>query len=161
MNYKPLAITLFLVLVLMVLYFTGRKSVHHEITINAGTQKVWAVLLHTADYNSWNPVMRLLKGDIKEGNQVTYRFTQNQNQVSEIPAIVKQIVSQRLLNQAGGVPFILTFDHRYQLIPMGKQTKVVIHEDYAGLGVHFWNPQSVEDAYARLNQALKKKVESN
>ncbi|OJJ15423.1 hypothetical protein BKI52_39090 [marine bacterium AO1-C] len=160
-NNKWMIALTFLVLVLVVLYFTGRKSVHHEIVINASAQKVWEVLINTSEYDSWNPVMRLVEGEVKEGSRVKYRFTQAKDRVSEIPAKVKKIIPQRLLNQAGGLPFILTFDHRYELISMGNKTKVVIHEDYAGIGVNFWSPQPVEAAYARLNQALKKKVESN
>ena len=160
-NNKWIIACTFLVLVLVVLYFTGRKSVHHEIVINASTQKVWMVLFNTTEYDSWNPTMRLVEGEVKEGNLVKYRFIQDKDQISEIPAKVKKIVPQQLLNQVGGIPFILAFNHRYELKSIGNKTKVVIHEDYAGIGVNFWNPRPVETAYARLNQALKKKVESN
>ena len=145
---------------LLVLVLTGRKSVHHEITINASPEKVWSVLVDTDNYESWNPVMKLLEGEVKEGNKVKYQFTQDADNISEIPSNVKKVIPNELLNQGGGLPFILTFNHKYLLEPLGNGTKLIIHEDYKGIGVNFWNPAPVEVAYGRLNQAIKKRTES-
>ena len=72
-----------------------------------------------------------------------------------------EIIPNQLLNQKGGIPAVLTFDHKYVLEPAGETTVIIIHEDYKGLGVHFWNPEPVEKAYQRLNEALKSRVEGN
>ena len=159
-NSKIVIALVVFIAILIILYFTGKKSVHHEIFINAKPEKVWAILTNTKDYDTWNPVMKLLDGEIKEGNKVKYQFTQDENTISQIPSKVKKIVPKELLNQAGGMPMILTFDHRYILEPSGNGTKLIIHEDYRGIGVNFWNPQPVEEAYKRLNHAIKQKVES-
>lgn len=143
----------------MVLYFTGRKSVEHQIVINATPSEVWNVLTDTKAYPEWNPVMLLKNGEIENGSRLLYEFTQDKNTKSEISITVKEITPNKLLNQVGGIPFILTFNHTYTLVPNGDATKVIIHEDYNGIGVNFWNPQPVEIAYGRLNEALKKRVE--
>ena len=148
-----------LVIVFLVLYFLGKKSVHHEISINASPEKVWKVLTDMNAYDQWNPTMKLVNGEIKVGNKVTYQFTQDENNISEIPATVKQIIPNKLLNQSGGIPLVLTYNHKYILEPENDGTKVTIHEDYSGIGVNFWNPKLVELAYARLNKALKKRAE--
>lgn len=154
-------IALFAVIaILIILYLLGKKSAHHEIQIDASPKKVWSVLIDTDNYDSWNPVMKLLEGTVKEGNQVKYQFTQDAENISEIPSNVKKIVPDELLNQGGGMPFILTFDHKYILEPSGNGTKLTIHEDYAGVYVNFWNPAPVEAAYGRLNEAIKQRVES-
>lgn len=160
LNTKLLVVLLAIVVFLIVLYFLGRKSVHHEIIINASPEKVWSVLTDTDSYDSWNPVMKLLEGEIRESNRVKYRFTQDAENSSEIPSNVKKIIPNILLNQGGGLPFVLTFDHKYILEPLGNKTKLVIHEDYKGIGVNFWNPAPVEAAYKRLNEAIKERVES-
>ena len=98
-------------------------------------------------------------GEIENGSRLLYEFTQDKNTKSEISITVKEITPNKLLNQVGGIPFILTFNHTYTLVPNGDATKVIIHEDYNGIGVNFWNPQPVEIAYGRLNEALKKRVE--
>jgi len=141
------------------LTLAGRKSVHHEIYINTNTERVWSVISKTEDYQSWNPVMKLLQGEIKEGNKVKYQFTQDKENVSEIPSAVKKVIPNKLLNQGGGLPFILTFDHQYILDKNKDGTNLTIHEDYRGIGVHFWNPEKVQLAYERLNKAIKKKAE--
>ena len=160
LNLKLLIILLVVIAVLVVLYFLGRKSVHHEIIINASPEKVWSVLIDTDNYDSWNPVMKLLEGEVKEGNIVKYRFTQDADNVNEIPSHVKRIVPNKLLNQGGGIPLILTFNHKYILEPSGNGVKLTIHEDYRGIGINFWNPTPVEAAYGRLNEAIKKRAES-
>ena len=149
-----------IIALLVVLILTGRKSVHHEITINASPEEVWSVLINTGEYDQWNPVMKLLEGEVKEGHQVKYRFTQDADNTYDIPSKVKNVIPHALLNQGGGIPLVLTFDHRYILEPSGNGTKLTIHEDYRGMGVNFWNPQAVEVAYGRLNVALKVRVES-
>jgi hypothetical protein len=155
-----MTITLILLAVLAILYFLGNKSVHHEIEINASPQKVWSVLADTDSYDSWNPVMKLLEGEIKEGNKVKYLFTQDAENSMEIPSTVKKIVPNKLLNQGGGLPFVMSFDHQYILQSSGNGTKLTIHEDYSGIGVTFWNPAPVGEAYVRLSEAIKKRSEA-
>ena len=145
--------------VLIILVFTGNKSVHHEITINAAPKKVWNILFEMDEYPNWNPVMELIEGTVQEGNKVKYKFTQDENTTSEIGSTVFQVIPNRLLNQKGGIPIVLTFNHKYMLESTGNYTRVIIHEDYRGIGVNFWNPQPVEEAYKRLNIALKNRVE--
>ncbi|MEL6628179.1 MAG: SRPBCC domain-containing protein [Bacteroidota bacterium] len=157
---KLLIISSLIIILLVVLAWTGHKSVHHEIEIEAPPEVVWSVLMDADRYDEWNPVMKLLEGDLKEGNQVKYQFTQDENTISEISSTVKQIVSYQLLNQQGGVPLIITFDHQYILTSSGEGTLLTIHEEYRGIYVNFWNPDPVQAAYQRLNQAIKTRTES-
>lgn len=157
---KFMTITIIVLAILAVLYFLGNKSVHHEITINASPEKVWSVLTDTDSYDSWNPVMKLLEGEVKEGNKVKYQFTQAEDKQYDIPTTVKKVIPNQLLNQGGGMSGLLTFNHQYILEPDKNGTKLTIHEDYSGIGVNFWNPAPVQAAYERLNKAIKKRVET-
>ena len=148
-----------LLAILGVLFLFGRKSVHHEITVNASPEKVWSVLINTDKYNDWNPVMELLEGVVKEGSKVKYNFTQTADSNYDIDTYVKKVTPTELLHQGGGVPGIITFDHRYILEKSAGGTKLTIHEDYRGIYVLFWNPAPVEAAYSKLNEAIKKRVE--
>lgn len=156
---KLMYIFISILVILVILVFSGNKSVHHGITINAAPEKVWNVLTEMNDYPNWNPTMELLEGKVQEGNKVKYKFTQDKNTTSEIGATVVQVVPNKLLNQKGGIPLVLTFNHKYELESTGNSTRVIIHEDYQGIGVNFWNPKPVEKAYQRLNFALKERVE--
>lgn len=153
-----IGISVFIAL-LVTLALTGRKSVHHEVVVNAPASAVWKALRNTKDYPDWNPVMEVVAGQVIEGQEVTYAFTQSPGQTTEIKAQVKQVLDQQRLAQAGGIIGVLTFDHSYTLEAQGERCKVIIHEDYRGIGVHFWNPAPVEQAYGRLNQALRERAE--
>lgn len=150
---------IFILITILILAMTGKKSVHHEIKIDAPIDKVWSVLLDTESYLEWNTVMKLLEGDVVEGETVKYQFTQDEDNISEIASKVIKVIPKRLLNQAGGVPLVITFNHKYILNEVGDSTSLTIHEDYAGLYVHFWNPKDVELAYARLNSNIKSRIE--
>ncbi|PWJ40812.1 activator of Hsp90 ATPase-like protein [Sediminitomix flava] len=145
--------------VIIVLFLIGRKSANAEVFINAKPDKVWGILMNTAKYKDWNTVMIPLKGDLKEGNTVTYEFHQDEKNKYEIPSKVKKIETNKLLNQGGGMSGILTFDHKYILEEKDGGTKLTIHEDYRGIGVPFWSPKAVEKAYQRLAEDLKKAAE--
>lgn len=147
--------------ILLVLAAMAHKSVHSEKEIQASPEIVWKVLTETDQYPEWNPVMKVLGGSIQEGQKVNYQFTQDEQNVSEISAKVEQVLLEELLNQRGGIPLVLTFDHKYQLEPAGSATKMTIHEDYRGIAVLFWNPKPVEEAYERLNTALKERAEKH
>ncbi len=144
-----------LISILVLLYVFGKKSVHHEITIPASPKSVWQVLVATERYPEWNPVMVSAKGRLQPGQQVQYTFRQEADKEYVIPATVKTIEEEKLLNQVGGTAGILTYDHRYSLEKVEGGTKVVIHEEYRGIAVPFWNPAPVADAYQRLNEALR------
>lgn len=147
-------------LVLSVLFFLGKKTVKHEVTIQASPEKVWAVLTDTERYPDWNPVMIKVVGELKEGSDITYSFQQDPGNQYDVGITVKEIQPNKLLNQSGGITGVLTYDHRYVLTEEGAATRVLIQEDYRGVYVPFWNPDGVQRAYERLNKALASRVES-
>ena len=146
--------------IVIILLIICRKSVHSEITIKTSAYNVWNVLTNTDDYKNWNSVMLLVDGEVKEGNTAKYQFTQEESKSYEIPSKVIQVIPSKLLNQAGGTIGILTFNHNYILEDLNGNTKLIIHEDYRGVMVPFWNPNPVQKAYERLNRDIKKKAES-
>ncbi len=158
LNSKWMIAILVLLVALIVLYLMGRKSVRSELIIEATPNQIWSVLMDTKAYRDWNPVLIPIEGELKEGTKVKYEFRQDENTKSEIPSTVKKMVKDELLNQGGGMPGVLTFDHKYILKPATGGTLVIINEDYRGVGVVFWNPAPVEEAYKRLNDALRKRV---
>lgn len=140
------------------LYLIGNKSVRTEIHILAAPEEVWAVLSDLETVKEWNPVLIPIKGELKEGASIEYEFHQDADNISRIPATVKKIEENRLLNQAGGLTGIITFDHRYILQPQESGTRVIIQEDYQGAMVPFWDPTPVGEAYERLAKALQERV---
>ena len=99
--------------ILLIAAFTGRKSVHSEIFIPASPATVWQVLMDTAAYREWNPVLVPLEGELAEGNTVKYEYLQEPGKSYVLNAAVRDITEAERLNQTGGTFGILTFDHNY------------------------------------------------
>ncbi|KXX71835.1 SRPBCC family protein [Flammeovirga sp. SJP92] len=139
----------------------GKKSVSTHVQINTSPEKVWETLFNAENVKKWNKVLIPIKGDLQEGNVINYDFYQDENgKSSRINATVEEIVHQKMIQQKGGVPLVLTFNHQYLIEPSPSGTTVRIHEEYRGVMVPFWNPAPVEKAYERLLHQLKNFIEN-
>ena len=134
------------------------NSVHTEIVIPADAEIIWAVLTDASGYKEWNPVLVPVEGDLQEGQKLKYQMTQPDGKQSEVMARVKTMVELKELNQSGGTPGILTFDHKWLLESVNEGTRVTQHEEYRGVGVIFWDASWVEPAYRNVNEALRNRV---
>ena len=143
---------------LVPLVFLGCKAVHTEITIPADPEIIWSVLTDASGYKAWNPVLVPIEGELREGEKIKYQMTQPDGKQSEVMARVKKMVEPTLLNQTGGIPGILTFDHQWLLEPVDDGTRVTQHEEYRGVGVLFWDASWVEPAYRNANESLRNRV---
>lgn len=139
----------------------GRKSVQTEIWINATPKQVWEQITNLNQYSDWNSVMIPLDGDLHVGRVILYQFNQDQKKSYEVSATVKKVLSEKWLNQCGGVPGFMTFDHHYELIPKNMGVHLIVSETYQGLMVNFWNPEPVKQAYQRMVLDLKRYIEEN
>ncbi|WP_044204228.1 SRPBCC domain-containing protein [Flammeovirga sp. OC4] len=150
-------VVLFFIILLMI----GTKSVSTQVQIKASPKNVWAALSNTDNVKQWNKVLIPIKGELKEGNVINYDFYQEENgKPSNMNATVKEIVDQKMINQQGGLPLILTFNHKYIIESTSFSTTVKIHEEYKGIMVPFWDPSPVEKAYSRLLHQLKSFIEN-
>ena len=149
-----------LILILLLLYFTGKKSVESEIQISSTKENVWKVLTDISMIKEWNKVLVPVEGDFAKGAKIKYQFYQDENgEAAFIMATVAEFKEAELINQRGGIPGILTFNHQYILEEKGELTQVRIREEYRGIMVNFWNPEPVEKAYGRLLISLKERIE--
>ena len=135
------------------------KSVSTSITIASSAENVWKVLMDERGYQQWNPVLVPLEGEIAPGARMRYRWTQPNGEAIEVESKVITADDSKKLHQRGGIPGILTFDHRYTLTHSGGSTLVEQSEVYKGLGVLFWDASQMEPAYRAVNEALKRRVE--
>ena len=153
---------MFLLALFAVLALTGRKSVHTEILIPSEIESVWSVLTDLDKFDDWNSVLKLKEGHspirFEEGEKITYTFSQDDKNIYDITSTIKSIKPNAVLNQGGGMLAVLTFDHFYELKSTKDGVLLIIHEDYRGVGVHFWNPKPVEVAYQRLAKDIHNRV---
>ncbi|MDK9735706.1 SRPBCC family protein [Vibrio sp. D404a] len=136
----------------------GAKSVHTEVIIPSAPENVWQVLADIERYYQWNPAITLVNGELKEGNKVTYRFQETDSKAANISSRVIEITPHAHLNHNGGVWGIITFDQHYYLEPHELGTKFIIHEDYTGVYVNFWDETHTQQQYQNMADALKHRV---
>jgi len=153
-------IALIIVAVGIILYFTGRKSVHAEITIDTKPSAIWSVLTTADQIHEWNSVLIPVEGELKEGEKVKYEFRQEGSDPAVMSATVIKMDENKMINQKGGLAGILTFNHEYKLEDTEGGVKVIIHEEYQGIGVNFWNPAPVQAAYEKLLKELDERVKT-
>lgn len=136
----------------------GSKSVHTEVIILSTPEKVWQVLTDIERYSEWNPAITLVEGELKEGNKVTYRFQETDTKAANISSEVIEISPHRHLNHKGGIWGIITFDQHYYLEPHELGTKFIIHEDYTGVYVNFWDESHTQKQYQNMADVLQSRV---
>lgn len=138
----------------------GSASVYTETIIPASPEEVWAVLTDVEEIRKWNPVLVPIVGQLQEGEKLKYRMIQPGAKESVVTAKVIKMVLNQLLNQYGGVPGVLTFNHKWILEPVEGGTKIIQREEYKGIGVWFWDYSWVETAYSNANEALRNRIVS-
>ena len=136
----------------------GRKVVHTEIEIAAPESEIWSVLSDAGRYAEWNPVIIKVEGQYELGAELSNTVRDGNGQESVMTSKVVRFVPDKELNQFGGLPGLLTFDHQWILEPTDTGTRVIQHEEYRGIGIWFWDESWVEPAYSKANEALRERV---
>ena len=156
---KPyLKIALLLIGALIVASFLTSKTFEAEITIAAPPEKIWAVLMDTGAYPDWNPTFVEVSGPYLVGTKISSRVRKPDGAFVEMRPIVKALVPNRELRQGGGLPGVLTYNHRWILQPVEGGTLVrQIDVDRGGF-LWFWDSTWVEPAYRMANEALAQRV---
>ncbi|MEM1299748.1 MAG: SRPBCC domain-containing protein [Pseudomonadota bacterium] len=135
------------------------KEFRAEATVAAPPEAVWDVLVDTAAYSDWNPVFVGVDGTYSEGATVKNSVMFPDGNAVDMDAKVKTYAPARELRQTGGIPLVLTFDHRWTLEPIDGGTRVTQYEIDRGFYLWFWDSSWVEPAYQRTTDALKARVE--
>ena len=150
-----------LLITLVALALLAQKSVRADLTIHADPEQVWSVLTDPDSYRDWNPILVSVEGAFVEGQVVTVEMRNPDDTVTVVTPRVKKVVPNAELNQVGGIPGVLTFDHTWRLEAVDGGTRVTQFEEYRGIGVLFWDPAWVEAAYRRANENLKLRIEQD
>ena len=149
---------LVLLVALGVLTLTGAKSVHAERVIPHRPEAIWAVLMDADGYGDWNTVLVHAEGAFEEGRTMRYRMRTGDGGTTPVESVVTRLVDGREIHQFGGTRGVLTFEHTWRLEPAPGGTRVIQHEEYRGIGVWFWDPASVEEAYRDGLAALEERL---
>lgn len=149
---------LVIVIVVAILTFTGKKTFHVEIFVPAPPEAVWKVLTDADGYAEWNPVFVKVEGKFQPDGNVRTTVKEPGKADVVISSEIRKFAPNRELNQYGGIPWFITFDHQWLLEPVEGGTKVTQHEVDRGFYVWFWGSDWVEPTYMKASEALRDRV---
>ena len=137
-----------------------KLEIKTSIDIQASPEKIWNILMNTADYPKWNPFIKSLEGEIKEGQTIQIVLPEMKFK----PVILKRDVNKELL-WLGKLLVKGLFDgaHRFKIIPLTEDTCRFEHsEEFNGLLVGLFRKKletNTKSNFITINQALKSLAE--
>ncbi|MCP4138275.1 MAG: SRPBCC domain-containing protein [bacterium] len=140
----------------------GKKDITTEITMDAPINTVWLELTDFSKYPDWNPFIKKLTGDIKEGNTIEVTFHAKGSDPMVFTPEIKLKEKNKILQWEGKflLPGIFTGKHTFELTKLEEnKTKLVQKENFKGILVPFFNFDSTEEGFNLMNKELKKRVE--
>lgn len=138
-----------------------------EIGIDASPASVWQVLVDFAAYPAWNPFIRSLRGEAREGARVEASIQPPGRPVMRFRPRVLRCAPGQELRWLGHllVPRLFDGEHAFVLQPVsGGGTRFVHRERFGGLLVPLLFGDAMREAtragFEAMNRALKSRVES-
>jgi hypothetical protein len=140
-------------------------AISHEIEIDASPEAVWAVLADTASYPDWNPFVRRLEGELREGERLEARIAPPGGREMTFKPVVQAAEPGRELRWLGRLllPRLFDGEHSFRLEPLeGGRTRFVQSERFSGLLVPLLRSSlaKTERGFEVMNAALKERVEA-
>lgn len=139
------------------------KEISTEIVIKSTPEKIWSVLTDTHNYPHWNPFIKAINGEIKEGKKISVKIMPPGSKAMTFKPIVITIIKNRELSWLGKFLFSGFFDgeHRFELIDNGNGTVTFVQsEKFKGVFVWLFNPQKTKEGFSLMNKKLKELAET-
>ena len=135
-----------------------------SLDIAAPPEAVWRVLIDWASYPDWNPTLRAIAGQPRKGAKITVSVA---SPVGTLPiaATVTRFVANTGLTWHSKLPVSGLFDrdHIIDVEPAPGGTRITQTQTFAGVlapGASVVANRTVRDGLARMNAALKERVEA-
>jgi hypothetical protein len=140
-------------------------ELRHEIEIDAPPAAVWAVLTDTAAYPEWNPFVRRLDGDLREGARLEVEIAPPGGRAMTFRPTVVALEDGVELRWLGRLllPGLFDGEHRFLVEPLpGGRTLLVQAERFRGLLVRplAGALRKTAAGFAQMDEALKARAEA-
>ncbi len=138
------------------------KEIYTEIAISASPQRVWGVLIDFAKYREWNPFIKRVQGEAKEGTKLQIHLTTPAGRNRTYDPKVTKVEPEKELRWLGKVPGFLSGEHIFAIEDMKSGTvKFVNREIFGGiLSSFFKDTDDVKAGFEEMNKALKARSET-
>jgi hypothetical protein len=140
------------------------RELRSEIEIDASPERVWAVVTEFAAYPEWNPFIRRISGELREGAKLEVQIQPPGARATTFKPTVRAVETNRELRWLGRllVPGILDGEHSLLIEPReGGRSRFVQRERFSGFLVGFVKGTlaKTEGGFEQMNGALKARVE--
>jgi hypothetical protein len=142
------------------------KEIKTTIEIDASVSKIWMVLTDFSRYGEWNPFIRSIRGQAKQGERLEVFIQPPGGNGMKFRPIILALQPERELRWIGRLilPGIFDGEHQFQLEPIGeRRTRLIHREVFSGLLVPLlWQTLDTQtrQGFEEMNLALKNRVES-
>ncbi len=137
------------------------RALSAEIEIDATPEAIWRILADFARFPEWNPFIREIEGEMKEGSRLRVRLEPPGGKGMTFQPVVKRIEINREFRWLGNliVPGLLDGEHIFEILPADTgKTRFIQRESFRGLLVPlFWKSfeESTKQGFMEMNTALK------
>ncbi len=141
------------------------KEISAHIEISATPQRVWSILTDFESYPRWNPFIRSLSGEPKEGSRLKVLMQPPGSRGMAFNPVVLKAEPGKELRWLGHlfVPGLFDGEHRFVIEPTGGNPLIFTQsEKFKGLLVPlFWKSldRDTREGFSQMNEALKKLAE--
>jgi hypothetical protein len=137
------------------------KEISTDIVIQASPAKVWSILADFTNYPTWNPFIREVDGEAKEGSKLRINLQIDENNSMTFKPKVMIVTPGKELRWLGNMIFkgLLDGEHIFELTDLGNgQTRLVQREQFSGLLLPLlWRSlqKDTRAGFVRMNESLK------
>jgi hypothetical protein len=140
------------------------RELRREVEIDAPPERVWAVLTGFAAYPEWNPFIRRISGELREGARLEVRIEPPEGRAMTFKPTVRAVEANRELRWLGRLFLPRAFDgeHSLRIEPLGDgRSRFVQSERFSGLLVGLLKGAlaKTETGFEQMNSALKAQAE--
>ncbi|WP_408870635.1 SRPBCC family protein [Asaia sp. HN010] len=142
-----------------------RREVESRIDIASSAEHVWSVLTDTAAYSVWNPFICELTGPLEVGQRITVSLGKEAKTGRMVfhPRVITLRPGRRLrwIGRLWGLPGFFTGIHDFEILDTGKGVSFRQKEIFSGVFLWIYDVEPVCAEFARMNEALKIRVEAS
>jgi hypothetical protein len=125
---------------------------------------VWAVITDFAGYAEWNPFIRRIAGELREGARLEVRIQPPQARATTFKPTIRFVEPNRELRWLGRLllPGIFDGEHSLSIEPLeSDRSRFVQSERFSGIlvGLAKGTLQKTDSGFEQMNAALKDRVE--
>jgi hypothetical protein len=143
------------------------RELNTSIEIDAPANTVWEVLIDFSCYGQWNPFIRSISGEAKQGEQLEVFIQPPGGNGMTFRPVILAVQPGHELRWRGQLllPGIFNGEHQFQLEPIeANRTRFVHRETFSGLLVPLlWRDLDTKtrQGFEEMNHALKNVIEQS